>query len=77
VNAYPESAGAAGRSPRPSFSFSTNSERMASTAVWFGSDWRNTSLKTSSDSGPEYPVARTSRTNSARSNAPCPGKSRW
>ncbi len=45
----------AGAPSAASRSRSTSSDRIASTAVRAGSDWRNTSLKTSSDSGPRVP----------------------
>lgn len=73
VNACPVNAGAGGS--RSSSSNST--DRIASTAARHGSDWRNTSLNTSSDSGPAYPVDSTCPRNVVRSNAPCPGNSRW
>ena len=49
------SAGSRSRVSSPS----ARSERCASIAARSGSDWRKTSLKTSSDSGPRYPAAST------------------
>ena len=76
ANAYPRKGAAAGSADRPVASSSRSSDRIASTAMRFGSAWRKTSLKTSSESGPAYPAATTCSRNDDSSKPPWPGKQR-